>query len=117
MSFLFFTSTVSEVETHILNMKNKKNPIQPFLIVIGESLLKSSQFLIYFDNIKYKFKTFLKALDTCFKIFFVFNLDYPPNSKAVWIFIQFFFYKISTNINIFPDVKVLINQITEKHIL
>lgn len=70
MSFLFFAKTVSEVESHIINMKSKGKPIQPFLIATGDSIFEPKQFLVYFDTVKYQFKTFLKSLDICFKFFF-----------------------------------------------
>lgn len=53
------------------------------------------------------------AIDTCLKIFFVFNLKFPEASAAVWQFVQFYFYDISLkNETAFPSVKVLINELT-----
>lgn len=108
-SFLFIANTVSEVNEHIGNVIKKKEPIQPFLIIIGESILKPKEILIYFDNIKYKFKTLLKAVEICFN-FFLFNLNYPIAGKAVWVFIQIYFFKVNCK-SISPDVNVLIKDL------
>lgn len=37
-----------------------------------------------------------KAFDICFKIYHVFNIEYPIESIDVWIFIQTFFYNLYT---------------------
>ncbi|XP_036335974.1 uncharacterized protein LOC118746249 isoform X2 [Rhagoletis pomonella] len=69
--------------------------IQPFLIVVG-SVNDLNSFFIYFDSTLYKFSTFLESLDVCFKIFQVFSLSYPEGCELVWIFIQKYFFDITT---------------------
>jgi len=68
---------------------------QAFIIVIGTPL-KPNQILVYFDSIKYKVFNITRAIDICFKLFNLFNLQYPLQSCAVWMFIQKFYYSIST---------------------
>ena len=58
------------------------------------------EILIFFDKIKYKFTSIVKAVDICFKIYQVFNLEYPPAAFVVWSFIQSYFYKITTKFNV-----------------
>ncbi|KAF0706912.1 Uncharacterized protein FWK35_00032358, partial [Aphis craccivora] len=36
------------------------------------------------------------SIDVCFKIFHVFNLEYPIECSNVWLFLQVYFYEIST---------------------
>jgi len=67
------------------------------------------QILIYFDGIKYKIFSAMKTYDMCFKIFHVFNVEYPIESNDVWLFIQTFFYNIKT---IYDKSNVLIKQIS-----
>jgi len=50
----------------------------------------------------------IKAFDICFKIFHVFNVDYPIESSDVWLFIQFFFFKITTK---YDKSNILIKQV------
>lgn len=69
---------------------------QPYIIAVGRSLLELKFFFVVLDNILYKFESFLKALDACFKIHMVLNLNYAVESELVWSFIQKFFFDIST---------------------
>lgn len=52
------------------------------------------EIMVYFDELKYKFFSVVKALDLCFKIYHVFYLGYPLESINAWLFIQRYFYNI-----------------------
>lgn len=54
---------------------------------------------VYFDDVKYSFisESFLRAVDTVFKIFHVFNLHYPMESLIFWNFIESNFFEIESN--------------------
>lgn len=93
-SFLVVVLTAVDMELTLRKM-TEKGPIQPCLLVVG-SLFDPKQILVYFDHIKYKMFSAHKALDICFKIFHVFNVEYPIESSDVWLFIQTFFYNIKT---------------------
>lgn len=71
-SFIIFKNSISEVEDYILYRKNENQPIQPFIIVIGTPV-KPKEIFIFFDCIKYKLFSITSAVDTCFKIFHLFN--------------------------------------------
>lgn len=86
------TAEAVQEEIKIKNRKEQTN--QPFVIIVGN--LKSPTELVYFDEIKYKVTTVIKAIDICFKIFNVFRCMYPSECGAVWTFIQTYFYKIRT---------------------
>lgn len=75
-------------------IKNKSETIQPFILAVGENVLNITEIFLYFDGVKYPFKNFLRAIDICFKTFYVFNLEYPPASFMFWSFFQHFFFKI-----------------------
>lgn len=74
----------------------RKVTIQPYIIVVGPNLLSLNEILLCADEILYKFNSFVSALDTCFKIFHVFNLNYPTESILIWYFLQKQVYEIST---------------------
>ncbi|CAI6361296.1 unnamed protein product [Macrosiphum euphorbiae] len=93
-SFLVVTPTALAMELTLKKMA-ENGPIQPCLLVVG-SLFDPKQILVYLDNIKYKMFSAYKAFDICFKIFHVFNVEYPLESGDVWLFIQTFFYNITT---------------------
>lgn len=94
-SFIVFKNSITEVEDYILCRKNEKQPIQPFIIIIGTSV-NPKEIFIFFDCLKYKLFSITSAVDICFKIFHLFNLEYPVQSSIVWLFIQKYFYAITT---------------------
>lgn len=70
--------------------------MQPVIVAIGPDAASATVFVVYYQQIKYKLTSFLKALDICFKIFHVFNLEYPKEGYWVWLFVQKFLYGIDT---------------------
>jgi len=92
---MVFSSTVTMAEEYITNRNQLKLPIQPFIIIVGTPL-EPREIIVYFDSIKFKVFTVIRAIDLCFKIFQLFNLEYPIQSGAVWHFIQKYLYSIQT---------------------
>lgn len=90
-----FKNTVSEIEDHIKILKNEKCAVQLFILTIGTPT-KPKEILVFFDCIKYKLFSIISAIDICFKIFHLFNLEYPPEAYIVWLFIQKYFYYLNT---------------------
>lgn len=84
---------VSELEKKI---KNSKQQFQPFIIVVGLDYDSINSFYIHFDNTLLKFNSFLSCVDISFKIFQVFNLQYPRQCYGSWLFIQKYFYDYIT---------------------
>lgn len=83
--------------------------LQPFLIYIQEP---KDQFCICYDSIFYSFDNLLNAVDILFKLFFVFDIQYPIESKKFWIFIQRFFYNIKrSDDKVSSDIVDLINNL------
>ncbi|XP_046805208.1 uncharacterized protein LOC124419499 [Lucilia cuprina] len=95
-SFAVVASTMDELETKLKLLKLQGRKIQPKLLVIGDTL-KVKQIFVYFDNLRYPFVSTLKAFDVLFKIFFVFNLEYPSESEIFYHFIQSLFYDLPTS--------------------
>ena len=115
-SFIMRFSTVYEADQFFENQTRmaltSKINIQPFIFVIGEHFYSENQYYIYCDKIRYKLVSPVAALDCTFKLFQVFYLEYPIQSKAVWQFIQMFFYEITTpHDDAFPSVDLLINKL------
>lgn len=95
LGFMVFKNSVPEMEDYIISHQNENVPIQPFIIICGTTF-KPKEIIIFFDCIKYKMFSFISAIDICFKIFHIFNLEYPVESYTVWLFIQKYFYDINT---------------------
>lgn len=70
--------------------------VQPYIIVVGPTLADISSFFVSIDKVLYNVTSVLKAIDTCFKIFHVFNVQYPAASDHIWILMQRKLYKFIT---------------------
>lgn len=80
-SFLFCAKTQQEIQEHIIHLKSRRLAIQPFILCLGDDISKISNICVYFDDTRFKFFRIIKAVDTCFKIIYLFNLDFPQESK------------------------------------
>lgn len=94
-SFLFIGKSVQELEDHIAFIKTRMENIQPFILATGDNIFNLNQVYLYLDDVKFKFTNFLRALDICFKLFYLFNIEYPLASTNFWTFIQMYFFKLN----------------------
>lgn len=93
-SFLHVSNNIQQMEEYLLFRKSKAECIQPFVIAIGDEKLNSFEnFYLYLDGEKLIFNNILRAVDICFKAFYLFNLEYPVASYNFWTFIDSCFYK------------------------
>ncbi|XP_036331763.1 uncharacterized protein LOC118743286 [Rhagoletis pomonella] len=75
---------------------HRKEKIQPYLIVVGSDIKSLTEFYVNYGGALQKFHSFIAALDICFKVFHVLNLEYPRESSLMWYFLQKQIYKITT---------------------
>lgn len=75
--------------------KQKLN-IQPKIIVVGLSFADITECLVYFDGVRYKCTSVRKCIDVVIKLCYVFNLNFSPISKEVWLFFQEYFFNIDS---------------------
>lgn len=91
-------SCINDLQRSIEEKQNtafsRKKTVQPFIVVIGETLEKITEFFVFINNITLPFTNLVTALDFCFKIFFVFNLNYPVESRHIWTLIQRYIFEI-----------------------
>lgn len=83
------------VEVFMDQLENQGRPIQPFIFIVG-SIFRQKEILVYFDSILYKVHSVLRVVEVCYKIFHLFQLEYPFESHIVWLFIQKFFFCFSS---------------------
>lgn len=108
-SFLILIDNAFDLETEIAKLrrdvKTQKSTLQPCLIALGQNLFDSQHFYTFCDGILYKFNSIIAALDICFKLFFVLNLEYPCKSHNVWTFFEKNIFELKTNnINLLPKM-------------
>lgn len=58
-------------------------PVQPFVIVQGPTHADIKKVFVSFEDTLYEPVTFLKALDICFQLTRVLNLNYPYKSHHI----------------------------------
>ncbi|XP_037809229.1 uncharacterized protein LOC119601998, partial [Lucilia sericata] len=94
-SFAILAESEEEIEIKLKLLMLQGRNIQPKLLISG-NLEDIKSIFVYFDGNKYPFLTIVKAFDLLFKIFFVFNLQFPEESEIFYNFIQDFFYDMPT---------------------
>lgn len=71
--------------------------LQPSIVVVGESLCAITAIYVCINDVMFLLPDIVKALDVCFKAFFVLNAQYPKESEQIWFVIQAAFYGIQTS--------------------
>ena len=103
----------SQIQIQIDNCYETKQTLQPLICVVGVSGTEATkEFFVYYFNTYYKFSNIVKAVDTCFKIYHIFNLKYPIQCVLVWTFFQKFIYEIECDTDIkSPTLQLLISDL------
>ncbi|KYN00713.1 hypothetical protein ALC62_08505 [Cyphomyrmex costatus] len=83
-----------QINTHRKWLENKGLSLQPMLMFIGSNLSNITACYVQIDTVRYHLRTPLKALDTCFKAFHALDAEYPEECRAVWYFIQKYFFNL-----------------------
>ena len=79
----FFFQIVTNVPKYLEEVKN----CQPFILVLGE-LIEPAQVFVIVERKALPQTSLLKAVDVCFKLFYVLNVDYPWEAATTWEFHQ-----------------------------
>ncbi|XP_043479151.1 uncharacterized protein LOC122510795 isoform X1 [Leptopilina heterotoma] len=82
------------VEQHAKKLKNLNLSLQPFIILVGPTLSEISASYVQINGVRYLLRTPIKALDVCFKSHFALDAAYLTPCKAVFYFIQNYFFDI-----------------------
>ncbi|XP_046801112.1 uncharacterized protein LOC111688897 [Lucilia cuprina] len=86
-NFAVLATSNEELETKLKLLQLQGRNIQPRLLIIGY-LYDIKTIYVYFDRLKFPFLTFLDAFDCLFKLFFVFNVEFPQESEVFYNFVQ-----------------------------
>lgn len=85
---LFSLQSSQELETTIENrrevMQRVGLSLQPFIIIVGKRLAEITSFYVVIDDVIYKTKSTLAALDLCFKAIYILHASYPRASERLW---------------------------------
>ncbi|KAK7175960.1 hypothetical protein R3I93_000275 [Phoxinus phoxinus] len=75
---------------HYLNSETSQDP---HILVLGDKD-NSSQVLTIFNREAVEKETLLQAVDVCFKMFYIYDINYPKPSAPIWEFLQHTVYNI-----------------------
>lgn len=65
------------------------------MIVGDDDVDNPTHYYTIINDIQYQLETAIKAVDVCFKLYHVLNLEYPPEAEQVWYFLECYFFEIS----------------------
>ncbi|XP_036150571.1 uncharacterized protein LOC118648345 [Monomorium pharaonis] len=103
--------------TKVQEQKRKKAAdlgitLQPFIIAVGPSN-DISDIFISVDDTLYKVPSALKAIDLCYKIFQVFDVEYPIESAHIWLLFQRVLYNYENSLDkMTPNITEIISDMT-----
>lgn len=87
-----------------------ESSVAPYMSLIG-TLKNPKAFMVDFENMSFKIFGFAKALDVCFKAFYVFNFAHPEACDAIWDFVNKLFYRLPGSDITKPATFVLLNDV------
>lgn len=98
-----------KIET-ISNFKTAyKLTLQPQIVIIG-NIQNIEKIFVFINNVKYLAKSFISALDMCFKAIMALDCQYNFESATIFEFLQKYFYEIDHQCD--PNFKSVINLIS-----
>lgn len=108
---MIIAPTAVEIEEMLRRKTNAGEAIQLCLLIVG-TICEPRKYWFFFYGIKYKMFSPIRALDICFKIYHIFNIEYPIQSVNVWLFVQKLYYNIENKYDkSCPLVNQIINEI------
>lgn len=97
-AFLLICSTESGYKEMYDSRVKEESCVAPYISLIG-TIFEPQYLLVDFENITYKIFDFARALDVCFKAYYVFNIAYPDKCADMWDFINQQFSKMQDKSN------------------
>ncbi|XP_031345111.1 uncharacterized protein LOC116172107 isoform X2 [Photinus pyralis] len=84
------------IEEKINTGKEANATVQPYIIILGPSLLEIDCAYLVLDSVRYRFTDTLRAFEICFKAFHACNLYYPFQCEHLYMLVQLCLFKIKT---------------------
>lgn len=69
--------------------------LQPFAAIVGH-IGESVGYYIIVDDVRYKVENIVRCLELLFKLFHAWDIEYPPESENIWIFLQEMAFKMKS---------------------
>lgn len=111
-AFIAVCETEALYKEHYDAKVSKELSVPPFITIIG-TLFDPKTIFCDFDNIMYKFNSLPKAIDICFKAYYLFSMEYSPAARHMWQFLNQKFYGLK-DASTYPAVHMLVKTINGK---
>lgn len=73
--------------------KKNRDTVQPYIICFGTNIqMVMDNFLLIFDQYRYKFNSMAKAIEILLKIYMLFDLKFPKSNKNILEFLTGFLF-------------------------
>ena len=93
-SKIFIPQESTNLEDYLKKDFGKEGNSQPYILILGGTMLKPQQTFVIIEHRALEQTSLIKAVDVCFKAFYVFDLQYPEKCSGVWEFISAIVYMI-----------------------
>ncbi|XP_063960266.1 uncharacterized protein LOC135155266 [Lytechinus pictus] len=91
-SFIDFQPIGTNLPQYLDGLMSKRR--QPFVLALGPQKVPAQYFAVV-EGRALKQDSLLKAVDVCFKLFYVLDLEYPSACYTTWEFIQKVLYQVN----------------------
>lgn len=77
---------------------DKQSRSQPYILILGGSTLAPQQVFVILERHALLQSSLVKALDMCFKTYFVGDLQYQEKCSGVWEFMESVVFELKGNV-------------------
>ncbi|XP_071495097.1 uncharacterized protein [Diadema antillarum] len=67
---------------------------QPFVLAVGNNVCQPIQCFVILESQVFERKSLVSAVDLCYKIFQIFDLEYPAQARAMWVILDTVVYGV-----------------------
>lgn len=79
---------ISDIEKRQQRYRARKCRSQPCIVVVSTDLKIIKNIYISLDDQLWSFSSAINALDFIFQLYFILNLEFPPDCYHIWFFLQ-----------------------------
>ena len=78
-----------------LKMIDAKERPQPYILLVGGSRWKPGQVFVVIERQEIECSSVMQAVDICFKLTYILDIDYQPLCRTTWQLLQHMVYELS----------------------
>jgi len=111
-AFIAHVKSDCELSTSLADRKNHCAQLgitlQPSVVIVGPSLSDITSVFVVVDQVRYRLPDIVSGVDTCFKVMWAMNAQYPPEANNIWYLLQVWCYQLRTE---FDQISTTVNSL------